>query len=69
LSGRSTRASLAAEAATTQLETIDVRLQRTEETQERMAQILMEVSAVDCENGQEVPKARTFRGKWCWRFF
>ena len=44
MSGRSTRASLAAEAATTQLETIDVRLQRTEETQERMAQILVEVS-------------------------
>jgi len=33
MSGRSTRASLAAEAATTQLETIDVRLQRTEKTQ------------------------------------
>ena len=44
MSGRSTRASLAAEAAATQLETIDVRLQRTEETQERMAQILVEVS-------------------------
>ena len=37
MSGRSTRASLAAEAAATQLETIDVRLQRTEETQERMS--------------------------------
>ena len=43
MSGRSTRAPVAAEAATTQLETIDVRLQRTEEMQERMAQILVEV--------------------------
>jgi hypothetical protein len=35
-----TRASLAAKAATTQLKTIDVRLQHTEQTQERMAQML-----------------------------
>jgi hypothetical protein len=51
MSGRSTCASLAAEAATTQLETIDVRLQRTEETQERMAQELLE-----CLNSCALPK-------------